>query len=100
LADEDIVLRMTGCPNGCVRPYNSDIGFVGRSPGKYVIFLGGNKLGDALSFQFKDLVPTEQIASTLRPSLLYFKQHRRDGERFGDFCRRAGKDTLLALPTA
>ncbi|MBX9655352.1 NADPH-dependent assimilatory sulfite reductase hemoprotein subunit [bacterium] len=97
LADEDIVFRMTGCPNGCVRPFNSDIGLVGRSPGKYVIFLGGNKLGTELSFQYRDLVPVSEIGSTLRGPLLYFKENRRDGERFGDFCRRIGKEKLLEV---
>lgn len=96
LGDADIVLRMTGCPNGCVRPYNSDIGLVGRSPGKYVIFLGGNKVGDALSYQYMDLVPVDQLGAKLHGPLLYFKENRRDGERFGDFCRRIGKDQMLA----
>jgi sulfite reductase (ferredoxin) len=95
LGDEDIVLRMTGCPNGCVRPYNSDIGLVGRSPGKYVIFLGGNKLGDALSYQYMDLVPVDQLGAKLRGPLLHFKAHRSAGERFGDFCRRIGKEQML-----
>lgn len=94
LGGEDVVLRITGCPNGCVRPYNCDIGIVGRSPGKYVVFLGGNKLGDAIGFAFQDLVPVDKIPEVLRGPLLYFKQHRDDGERFGDFCRRVGKETL------
>lgn len=93
--DEDIVLRITGCPNGCARPYNCDIGIVGRSPGKYVVFVGGNKIGDALSFPLKDLVPTEEIPEVLQGPLLFFKQERQDGERFGDFCRRVGKERLL-----
>jgi sulfite reductase (ferredoxin) len=94
LGGEDVVLRITGCPNGCVRPYNCDIGIVGRSPGKYVVFLGGNKLGDALGFAFQDLVPVDKIPEVLRGPLLHFKQNRNEGERFGDFCRRVGKEAL------
>lgn len=98
--DEDVVLRMTGCPNGCARPFNCDIGIVGRSPGKYVVYVGGNKLGDALAFPLQDLVPIDQIPAVLRGPLLCFKQERRDGERFGDFCRRVGKERLLEFAAA
>jgi sulfite reductase (ferredoxin) len=93
---EDIVVHMTGCPNGCARPYNADIGVVGRSPGKYVIHLGGNLLGDALAFHYADLVPMDDIGARLRGPLLLYKRDRRDGEGFGDFCRRAGKDAVLS----
>ncbi|MFO0947385.1 MAG: NADPH-dependent assimilatory sulfite reductase hemoprotein subunit [Planctomycetota bacterium] len=95
LDKEAIVLRMTGCPNACVRSYNCDIGIVGRSPGKYTLFLGGNILGDTLSFQYKDLVPQAEIPSVLRGPLLYFKSARKDGEGFGAFCTRVGRDALL-----
>lgn len=94
LADEEIVLRMTGCPNGCVRPYNCDIGIVGRSPGKYTLFLGGNILGDVLSFQYRDLVPQAEIPAVLRGPLRFFKEARQAREGFGPFCTRVGRDAL------
>jgi sulfite reductase (ferredoxin) len=96
LAGEAFTIRMTGCPNGCARPYNADIGLVGRTAGKYTIFLGGRVLGDRLNFVYKDLVPGEHIAATLIPVFVYYKQQRTEGETFGDFCRRKGPDDLLA----
>jgi sulfite reductase (ferredoxin) len=95
LQDEVFTTRMTGCPNGCARPYNSDIGLVGKTKDKYTIFLGGRVLGDRLNFIYKDLVPTDQVVPTLLPVFRLFKEGRRDGESFGDFCHRVGKDDLL-----
>ena len=60
---------MTGCPNGCARPYNSDIGLVGKTKDKYTIFLGGRVFGDRLNFIYKDLVPTDEVVPTLAPVL-------------------------------
>lgn len=99
LSKEDILFRMTGCPNGCARPYNCDIGVVGRQPGVYTIFLGGNRLGTKLSFQYRDLVKEAELGETLRGPLTLFKQHRLEGEQFGDFCQRLGRDSLSALPS-
>jgi sulfite reductase (ferredoxin) len=95
---------MTGCPNGCARPYNCDIGLVGKTKDKYTIFLGGRLLGDRLNFVFKDLVPTDDVVPTLVPVLRYFKESRQNGEPLGDFCHRIGKEALAAhcgvdLPT-
>jgi sulfite reductase (ferredoxin) len=95
LEKEVFTTRMTGCPNGCARPYNSDIGLVGKTKDKYTIFLGGRVLGDRLNFIYKDLVPTAEVVPTLVPVLAYFKEDRQDGESFGDFCHRVGKDGLL-----
>jgi sulfite reductase (ferredoxin) len=95
LQDEVFTTRMTGCPNGCARPYNSDIGLVGKTKDKYTIFLGGRLLGDRLNFIYKDLVPTDEVVPTLVPVFHYFKEARRSGETFGDFCHRLGKDELL-----
>jgi len=92
---------MTGCPNGCARPYNSDIGIVGRSidgktgEGKYTIFLGGSLIGNRMNAIYKDLIPLSQIVTVLRPVFLYFKQSRQAGESFGDFCNRMGIEELL-----
>jgi len=96
LQDEVFTTRMTGCPNGCARPYNSDIGIVGKTKDKYTIFLGGHVLGDRLNFIYQDLVPTDQIVPTLVPALKHFKETRQIGESFGDFCHRVGKEDLLA----
>ncbi len=91
LADAKIGVRMTGCPNGCVRPYQSDIGIVGRSGDKYSLFVGGNLVGSRLSFMLKDLVPLNDIVATLRPLLERFRDHRENGEGFGDYCHRLGE---------
>ena len=89
-------LRMTGCTNGCSRPYNSDIGIVGRTAGRYAIYLGGRRIGDRLNFLFRDGVPLEQLVATLAAVLGYFKQHRAEGETLGDFCHRVGCQELTA----
>src|SRR6185312_843690 len=96
LQNEVFTTRMTGCPNGCARPYNSDIGLVGKTKDKYTIFLGGRVYGDRLNFLYKDLVPTAEVVPTLVPVLRYFIEARQNGESFGEFCHRLGKDALLA----
>jgi len=96
LSSETFTLRMTGCPNGCARPYNSDIGLVGKTAGRYTILLGGRLLGNRLNCVYKDIVPAEEVVSTLVPVFTYFKQGRQPGETFGDFCHRKGVDDLLA----
>src|SRR5205807_1401007 len=90
LENEPISIRSTGCPNGCARPYQSDIGIVGRSGDKYVVYVGGSVLGNRLNFQLRDLVPAAQIVPTLVPLLEQFKKDRRANETFGDFCHRRG----------
>jgi sulfite reductase (ferredoxin) len=95
LARDVFGLRMTGCSNGCSRPYNVDVGIVGRSPGRYAIYLGGRRVGDRIGFLYRDGVPLEQVVATLTPVLAYFKLFRTEGETFGDFCHRRGRDDLL-----
>ncbi|MEM8735855.1 MAG: NADPH-dependent assimilatory sulfite reductase hemoprotein subunit, partial [Planctomycetota bacterium] len=94
LHSEAFTVRMTGCPNGCARPYNADVGLVGKTKGKYTVFLGGQLLGKRLGSIYRDLVPFEDIADTLTPLFVAFKQHRFDGETFGDFCSRSGNEQL------
>ncbi|MGI9455086.1 MAG: NADPH-dependent assimilatory sulfite reductase hemoprotein subunit [Aeoliella sp.] len=94
LADEVFTTRMTGCPNGCARPYNADIGLVGKTKGKYTIFLGGRRQGDRLNWIYKDLVPEAELVSALAPVFRQFRDERTTGESFGDFCDRMGKDRL------
>ncbi len=96
LQDERFTIRMTGCPNGCARPYNSDIGLVGKAKGKYTVFVGGRTLGDRLNFIHKDLVPDDEIVPTLVSLFAFFRQAREGTETFGDFCHRQGNDALLA----
>ncbi len=97
LENERISIRMTGCPNGCARPYQSEIGIVGRSGDKYTLFLGGSTLGDRLNFTFQDLVPREQIVPLVKKILGQFKHDRQDGESFGDYCTRMGSEKLCAI---
>ncbi|MCG6156813.1 NADPH-dependent assimilatory sulfite reductase hemoprotein subunit [Rubinisphaera margarita] len=94
LEGERISVHMTGCPNGCARPYTPDIGLVGRAVNKYTLFLGGNVLGTRLAFLYKDMVKFEDIVPTLAPIFAYYKEARNDDETFGDFCDRKGLDDL------
>jgi sulfite reductase (ferredoxin) len=96
LSDETFTLRMTGCPNGCARPYNCDIGLVGKAAGRYTLFVGGRLLGDRLNFNFRDMVPGAEVVSTIVPLLAYFKHARENGETLGDFCHRKGRDDLVS----
>jgi sulfite reductase (ferredoxin) len=110
LSEERFTVRMTGCPNGCARPYNADIGLVGRSalirqdgtpgPGKYTIFLGGRTAGDRLNIEFKDYVPYDEVVSALVPVLVRFKSEREPGESFGDYCERIGVENLASASEA
>lgn len=88
LQDEEIIVRMTGCPNGCSRPYLAELAFVGKAPNKYQIYLGGNEGSTRLNRLYKDSVKGEDIANELRPLFLRFFHERLAGERFGDFCHR------------
>ena len=88
LAEEEIVIRMTGCPNGCARPYMAELGFVGKAPGKYQIYLGGNESSTRLNQLFRENVKEADIAGELRPLLARFAQERTGRERFGDWCHR------------
>jgi len=99
LGGEVFTTRMTGCPNGCARPYNSDIGLVGKTKDKYTIFLGGRRQGDRLGYVYQDLVPTDEVVPGLAKVFGYFKAARLPGEAFGDFCHRKGKDDLIANST-
>jgi len=88
---------MTGCPNGCARPYQSDIGLVGRSGDKFMVFVGGNVLGNRLNFELCDLVPAKQIVPLLVPLLEKYKEERKPGEGFGDYCQRMGMERMQRL---
>src|SRR5207245_8660010 len=91
---------MTGCPNGCARPYLGDVGFVGRTPGKYQVWLGGDFEGTRLSRLYADMVPATQIPDLLRPLFVAYRDERVPGEGFGDYCNRVGAEHLRAQPAA
>ena len=97
LERESLSVRMTGCPNGCARPYQSEIGIVGRSGDKYVLYVGGHVLGHRLNFELRDLVPRRDIVRVLRVLLVHFQQERRPDEPFGDYCQRMGQERLQKM---
>ena len=99
IGGEGIVTRMTGCPNGCARPYVAEIAFVGRSLDKYSVFLGGSAVGTRLAKPFLDLVSIGDLVPTLRPVLAFYRDAHYEGESFGDFVHRVGFETLRALAT-
>ncbi len=90
LRHDAITIRITGCPNGCARPFISEIGIVGRGPGRYNLYLGGGFAGQRLSKLYRADVPEQQIKVLLAPVFARYAQERFDGERFGDFCIRIG----------
>ena len=90
LRGDDIIMRMTGCPNGCARPYLSEIGFVGRNPGLYNLYLGAAFDGSRLSKLYAQDVNEERILALLDPLLQSYAKERKSVERFGDFCIRMG----------
>ncbi|MFW6059717.1 MAG: NADPH-dependent assimilatory sulfite reductase hemoprotein subunit [Phycisphaeraceae bacterium] len=85
LDDEPITIRMTGCPNGCARPYSADIGLVGHKPGHYDIFIGGSLHGHRMAEFFQINVPQDQLVPTLRPLLEQWRDQRMPEESLGDF---------------
>ncbi|MFK8023895.1 MAG: NADPH-dependent assimilatory sulfite reductase hemoprotein subunit [Ilumatobacter sp.] len=92
----DLRLNMTGCPNGCSRPYAAEIGIVGRSKRGYDVFLGGSAAGDRLARRLRADVPLDEIPDTLRPLLEAFAR-RTDDASFGDWAHERGPDQLAAL---
>ncbi len=90
IGNETIIVRMSGCPNGCSRPYLAEIGFSGRGPGKYNVYLGGGFHGERLNKPYLDNVDEGTILAHLGPMVRHYAQARREGEPFGDFVIRAG----------
>jgi len=90
LRNDAITIRMTGCPNGCARPYIAEIGFVGRGPDRYNIYLGAGFVGDRLSKLWRKDVQGSDATELLAPVIRDYAKNRKDGERFGDFVIRAG----------
>ena len=90
LAQEPITIRMTGCANGCARPYIAEIGLVGKGPGRYTVFLGAGFAGDRLGAPYLDNANEEEVLDALNPLFADFAAEREDGEHFGDFLVRSG----------
>lgn len=100
LDKEAFTIRMTGCPNGCARPYNADIGIVGKAKEKYTLFTGGALLGTRLAYIYKDLVPHATLVDEIVSVFSAFKVNRQGNETLGDFCARVGRDELETLAAA
>jgi sulfite reductase (NADPH) hemoprotein beta-component len=90
LEHEPIVIRMTGCPNGCARPYLAEIGLVGKNLGKYNLYLGGGFAGERLNKLYREGLGDHEIVTTLEPILRHYGRERLPGEHFGDFVIRTG----------
>lgn len=90
LNEEEITIRMTGCPNGCARPALAEIAFIGKAPGKYNMYLGGGFTGDRLNKLFKENIGEDEILESLKPILIQYGKEKNDGEHFGDFVIRKG----------
>jgi sulfite reductase (NADPH) hemoprotein beta-component len=88
LAGEEIIIRSTGCPNGCARPYMAEIAFVGKAPGRYQVWLGADATGTRLNRIWKDVMKEADVETEFRPVLARFAKERNSGERFGDWCDR------------
>ncbi len=88
LFKEEIVIRMTGCPNGCGRPYLAEIGFIGKSEGHYNLYLGGNFNGTRLNALYKETLNEQEILAELEPIIADYAQNRIQEEHFGDFVIR------------
>ncbi|MFF0830248.1 assimilatory sulfite reductase (NADPH) hemoprotein subunit [Brevibacillus sp. NPDC003359] len=90
LRDEEIVIRMTGCPNGCARPALAEISFIGKAVGKYNMYLGGGFSGNRLNKLYRENIGEAEILNELRPILNRYAKEREEGEHFGDFAIRTG----------
>ncbi len=90
LRDEPLVLRITGCPNGCARPYLAEVALVGKAPGRYNLHLGGDGRGQRLNVLYRENVDEPAILAALDEAFRRFAAERQPGERFGDFTWRVG----------
>ena len=100
LRDEPIVLRITGCPNGCARPYLAEIALIGKAPGRYNLYLGGDERGQRLNVLYRENIDEPTILAALDAAFARFAAERQPGERFGDFTWRAGLVQAAAAPEA
>jgi sulfite reductase (NADPH) hemoprotein beta-component len=87
---EPLLIRVTGCPNGCARPQLAEIAFIGKAPGRYNLYLGGGERGERLNVLYRENLDGAGIAATLDALIGEWARERRPGERFGDFALRNG----------
>jgi sulfite reductase beta subunit-like hemoprotein len=99
LGDETPTLRMTGCPNGCARPYVAEIGLVGDAVDRYQVWLGGDRAGTRLAKPVAERVHKADLPAALRPLLVRYRDERTPGEGFGDFVTRVGIEALDYTPS-
>ncbi len=97
LADEQFVTRMTGCPNGCARPYLAELGFVGSFPDSYQVWLAGCPAQTRLAQVYHERMHIDTLEDFFTPIFTYFKQDRKPAEAFGDFCDRVGLESIRAF---
>ena len=97
---ERFTIRMTGCPNGCARPYNADLALVGKAKDKYTLFVGGGWLGNRMAFIYKDLVKDADVVDEMVGIFAAYKANREGDESLGDFCARVGAEDLAVLAAA
>lgn len=97
LDKERFTIRMTGCPNGCARPYNADLALVGKAKDKYTLFAGGGWLGNRLAYIYKDFVTDETVVDEIVTIFAAFKANREGEESLGEFCTRVGAEDLAVM---
>ncbi|MDQ7761016.1 assimilatory sulfite reductase (NADPH) hemoprotein subunit [Xanthomonas sontii] len=98
LQDAPILLRLSGCPNGCSRPYLAEIALVGKAPGRYNLMLGGDHRGQRLNTLYRENIAEPEILAALEPLFARYANERHEDERFGDFLHRTGVVELPAYP--
>mmetsp|Transcript_95432 Transcript_95432/g.274885 ORF Transcript_95432/g.274885 Transcript_95432/m.274885 type:complete len:631 (+) Transcript_95432:59-1951(+) len=94
LSDEEILIRMTGCPNGCARPYMAELAFVGDGPKSYQVWLGGSPVLTRTAYPFMARMPVNDLEKTLEPIFAMYLAQREEFEAFGDFCHRVGAEAI------
>ncbi|MCA2703298.1 MAG: sulfite reductase, ferredoxin dependent [Microcystis sp. M179S2] len=97
LSQEQFVIRMTGCPNGCARPYMAELGFVGSAPNSYQLWLGGTADQTRLARPYLDKMAIDDLEKVLEPIFVYFQQDQQNNETFGEFCHRVNFPALQAF---
>jgi sulfite reductase (ferredoxin) len=94
IAEETFVIRMTGCPNGCARPYMAEIGFVGSAPNVYQVWLAGCPNQTRLAQVYQETLNLGELEKFFEPLFVFFRDNKQENETFGDFCHRVGFDDL------
>jgi sulfite reductase (ferredoxin) len=100
IPEEEILMRMTGCPNGCARPYMAELAFVGDGPNSYQLWLGGSPVLTRTAFPYVAKVKDPDMETALEPVLGMFIQQRQEFEAFGDFCHRVGAEAIEAYASS